>query len=138
MIVAGCGTHARGASVPARYLAIAKAGNRHLEHDFDQLEHDRRITLAMARADLRDAAVTERLFDRRLLAIRFPSATERAARVLYRVNQARAALTSIAAQSMSLAQVERFEHRLDFANAAVEQQVRLIRRQLGLPPPSTS
>jgi hypothetical protein len=86
----------------ARYLAIAKAGNRRLEIDFDRLEGRDRNRLAAAEADLRDAAATERLFDRRLLRIAFPSQTERVARVLYRVNQARARLTTAAAASTSL------------------------------------
>jgi hypothetical protein len=122
----------------ARYLAIAEAGNRRLEIDFDGLHGRDRRNLAAAAADLRDAAATERLFDRRLLAIAFPPPTEAAARVLFRVNQARASLTLRAAASTSLRQLGGYEQRLNAANRPVEQEVRLIRRQLGLPPPETS
>ena len=59
----------------------------------------------MAEADLRDAAATEHLFDRRLLAITFPAAAEPAARILYRVNQSRASLTTAAAGSASVRQL---------------------------------
>jgi hypothetical protein len=122
----------------ARYLVIATAGNRRLNADFDPLEKRDRTDLARARADLRDAAATERLFDRRLLRIVFPSETERVAGDLYRVNQARARLTTAAAASTSLRQLHAYEPRLDAANQPVEHAVRTIRWQLGLPPPPTS
>ena len=118
------------------YLAIALPANRRLDTDFDGLK-DHRGDLAAARADLRDAAATERLFDRRLLQIAFPPRTEQAARLLYRVNQARAALTTAAAASTSVRQLHAYQ-RLTAANRPVEQAVKTIRRQLGLPPPSTS
>jgi hypothetical protein len=122
----------------ARYLVIARAGNRRLDADFDPLEERDRNDLAGAKADLRDAAATERLFDRRLLGIVFPPETERVARELYRINQARARLTTAAAASTSLGRLHVYEPRLDAANGPVEQAVRTIRRQLGLPPPATS
>lgn len=122
----------------ARYLVIATAGNRRLNADFDPLEKRDRNDLARAKADLRDAAATERLFDRRLLRIVFPSQTERVARDLYRVNEARARLTTAAAASASLRQLQAYEPRLDAANKPVEQAVRTIRGQLGLPPPPSS
>lgn len=56
----------------ARYLAIAHAGNRRLDADFGRLDGRDRNRLAVAKADLRDVAATERLFDRRLLRIVFP------------------------------------------------------------------
>ena len=121
-----------------RYLTIATAGNRRLNADFDPLEDRDRNDLARAKADLRDAAATERLFDGRLLRIVLPTETEQVARVLYRVNQARATLTTAAAASTSLRQLHAYEQRLTAANRPVEQAVRTIRRQLGLPPPPTS
>ena len=125
-------------ALAAQYLVIARAGNERLEDDFDPLEGRDRNHLAAAQADLRDAAATERLFDRRLLRIRFTPETERVARHLYRINQARANLTAAAAVSTSLSYLRAYEPQLDAANAPVEQAVETIRRQLGLPPPSTS
>ncbi len=146
LLGAGCGADRPGdlavgsarRALAAEYLVIAGAGNRRLDSDFDPLEARDRNDLVRARADLRDAAATEGLFDRRLLRIPFPAETERVARDLYRVNQARARLTAAAAASTSLAQLHAYEPRLDAANRPVEQAVRTIRRQLGLPPPSTS
>jgi len=125
-------------ALAARYLAIANAGNRWLDDAFGRLQRRDRNRLAAAEADLRDAAATERLFDRRLLQIAFPPRTEQAARLLYRVNQARAALTTAAAASTSVRQLHAYQRRLTAANRPVEQAVKTIRRQLGLPPPSTS
>jgi len=122
----------------ARYLAIAEAGNRRLEADFDPLEGRDRNNLIRAQADLRDAAATERLFDRRLRQIPFPPATERVAQQLYRLNQARATLTAAAALATSLRWLHSYEPALDAANGPVEKAVSTIRRLLGLPPADTS
>ena len=133
----GFGSGARRA-VAARYLLIAREGNRRLEIDFDGLEEDDRGDLAAARADLLDAAATERRFDRRLLAISFPPELGAVARTLYSVNEDRARLTLRAAASTSLHELRAYEPQLDAANDPVERQVRIIRRRLGLPPPETS
>lgn len=121
----------------ARYLAIATAGNRDLERDLDRLEAGDRGDLTAARADLRDAAATERLFDRRLLGIAFPPSLELTARALAQVNESRASLTAAAAISVSLQQLRRYERQLSTANGPVEEQVRILRSQLALPPPET-
>ena len=99
------------------YLAIALPANRRLDADFDGLD-DNHNNLAAAEAALRDAAATERRFDRRLLALKLPAATETVARLLVTANEARARLTA--------------------ANRPVEEAVRVIRSQLDLPPPETS
>ena len=125
-------------SLAQRYLAIAEAGNRRLEHDFDPLEGRDRDNLVRARADLADAAATERLFDRRLLAIRFPPAIEAVAKRLYRINEKRATVTAAAAAAATLSNLRSYEPVLDAANVPVEQAVAELRRLLGLPPPETS
>jgi hypothetical protein len=119
------------------YLAIALPANRRLDTDFDGLD-DNHNNLAGAEAALRDAAATERRFDRRLLALNLPAATETVARLLVTANEARARLTTAAAASTSLSQLHRYEPRLTAANRPVEDAVRVIRSQLGLPPPETS
>jgi hypothetical protein len=131
---ASLGVHAAA----VRYLAIAGAGNRRLDTDVNRLDGPDRNSLQAAAADLRDVAATERLFDRRLLAIAFPAAAEQTVRLLYQVNQARASLTTVAGRSASLRQLRLFQRRLRAANGPVEQAVRVIRSQLGLPPPQTS
>jgi hypothetical protein len=134
----GLGIDANRRALAAKYLVIAEAGNRRLEADFDPLDKRDRSNLPRAQADLRDAAATERLFDRRLLRISFPPRIERVARELYRVNEVRAWLTTAAAGSTSLRRLHASETWLDAANGPVEQAVRRIRKDLGLPPPETS
>jgi hypothetical protein len=127
-----------GQTAAARYLAIADAGNRHLETDFDRLEGPDHAQLGAAQADLRDAAATERLFDTCLLAITFPAQTEAVAHRLFTVNEERAALTAVAANSPSLARLASYEKQLTAADVPVEAMVTAIRAQLGLPPPPAS
>lgn len=123
----------------ARYLAIAEPANRRLDHDFDDgLDGDDRGNLAASRSDLRDAAATERRFDRQLLQIRLAPATEAMVAILVASNQSRARLTDEAAGATSLARLRSFERRLDAANVPVEDAVKVIRSQLGLPPPESS
>jgi hypothetical protein len=143
-MIAACGSAATGARSPARqppvsrqYVAIAVAGNRHLEHDFDGLRADRG-DLTLARSYLRDAAATERLFDRRLLSLRLPATIEVVARQLVVANESRARLADRAAASASLVELRSYEPRLTAANGPVEDAVRVLRGLLGLPPPETS
>jgi hypothetical protein len=123
--------------VSRQYLAIATAGNRHLEHDVNGLHADHG-DLGLARAYLRDAAATERLFDRRLLRLRLPAAAAAVARELVAANEERARLASRAAASPSLAQLRAYEPSLTAADASVEDGVRVIRSMLGLPAPVPS
>lgn len=131
-------TGARRRALAARYLVIAEAGNHSLDVELGHLHGRDRNDLAAAHRDLRAVAATERTFDRRLLGIAFPPATELIARYLYWVNQARANLTVAAASTPSLAQLRLYEQRMTQANKPVEQAVAIIRSQLGLAPPSTS
>lgn len=136
--VAGLAVGAQRKALAARYLAVAQAGNNRLEVEFDRLREADRIRLAAAHRDLREIAATERSFDRRLLSLPLPGASERIARFLYWVNQARASMTAAAASSPSLARLHADERRLTEANKPVEQAVAILRSQLGLPPPETS
>jgi hypothetical protein len=122
----------------ARYSAIATVGNQGLDRAFTALDGPDRDHLPAARADLDAAATTERGFDRSLLAIVFPSAIEATVAAVVRVNETRANLTAHAAASTSLQQLRGYNPRLSAANDAVVQQVRTLRKQLGLPPAETS
>lgn len=147
LLAAGCtaGTPSASASAPvpgrsasaAQYLSIAEAGNRRLDVDFDRLTGPDADNLSAARADLRDAAATEHLFDRRLAAIAFPPTIEAVARTLFAENEARAELATAAADAPDLQQLHAGEAGLTAANAPVERAVTAIRSRLGLPPPDT-
>jgi hypothetical protein len=88
------------------------------------------------RRPLRAEAVTERRFDQCLLKIPLPPPV--AATALVRANERRAELAILQAGSPSLAALQSFTRRHQSADAAVEAQVKAIRRALGLPPPKTS
>jgi hypothetical protein len=129
---------ARLAALGHRYLAIADPANHRLEVANDGYKASEHSNLAAAAADLRAEVATETRFDRQLAAIGFPPAIEAIARALIRANQARGALTARQARSGSLAQLQSFDRRHAAGDAAVEVQVRRIRKALHLPPPSTS
>ena len=132
-------TSAELTAMAARYMAIARPANRELDHEFDGFDdHIKDGDLTAARADLRAAVVTERRFDRQLIALSFPPRTEPFVRLLYRVNQARAELTSTAAGVTSLRELRGYQWRLDATNEPVEDAVRVIHGQPGVPPPDTS
>jgi hypothetical protein len=131
--------HTTAPPTPAMgYLRIAEPANGRLELDFDRLAGPDRARLASAQRDLRDAASTERLFDRDVLTLSLPPAVEVTARELVRANESRARLTLTFAADHSLQQLAHDETILTAANEPVEDAVRSVRRQLGLPPPSTS
>jgi hypothetical protein len=133
-----CSSGATRPRSAAGYLAIAAPANHDLDTAFDALDHRDRDGLAASQADLRTAVTTERAFDRSLLALDLPGDLKRTANDLAKVNEARARLTEQAAASATLPQLRAYEPKLSAANDAVEQQVRKIRKQLGLPPPDTS
>jgi hypothetical protein len=78
----------------------------------------------------RAEAATERRFDRLLAGIPFPAPLASTVRALIGANQRRAALTGKQARSVSLARLVSFTGRPRAADAAVEAQVRILRRAL--------
>ena len=122
----------------ARYLAIATAANHRLEIANDGYKKDELGNLVAARADLRSEVATETSFDTQLAQIPFPRSDATIVRALIRANEQRGALTARQARSTSLAQLRSFDARHAATDAAVEVQVRLIRKALHLPPPKTS
>jgi hypothetical protein len=140
-LLAACASGSRRdalSPLATRYLAIADAGNRRLDRDFDALKGGDHNDLARAQADLRDIVDTERTFDHALLALPLTPPTRATALALVAANEARAALTAEASTAATLDALHADEPRLAAANAPVERQVEAIRHQLGLPPPDTT
>jgi hypothetical protein len=135
---AAAGADARRCALARRYLAIAGPANNRLEVANDGYERDERNNLAAGRSDLRSEVATETSFDAQLAAIPFPPAIAAIARALIQANEQRSALTARQARSGSLAQLRSFDQQHRAGDAAVEVQVRLIRKALHLPPPSAS
>lgn len=160
LATAGCSTHATATSgnahaqrtaagspantgsdinaLAADYLAIALPANHRLDTEVDGYTDHEHDNLAAAESALRAEAATERRFDRLLIKIPFPPRIAATARALVRANQSRAELTMRQARSSSIPALLSFTTRHKAADAAVEAQVRIIRRDLGLPPPETS
>jgi hypothetical protein len=124
----------------AEYLAIARPANRQLDRSQDAYADNAHRDLAAARAALRAEAATERQFDRRLdaLSSSFPPRIAATARAMIVDNSERISLTLEQARAMSVPALLALTSRHQAADAAVEVQARMIRRELGLPPPSTS
>jgi hypothetical protein len=130
--------HQESSAAAAEYLAAAEPANRRLDAEVESYADHEHRNLAAAAAALRAEAVTERWFDQRLVKIPFPPPAAATARALVQANERRADLAVRQAGSPSLAALQSFAHRHQSADAAVEAQVKAIRRVLGLPPPSTS
>ena len=120
------------------YLAIAVPANHRLDVEVDKYEDERHHDLAAAESALRAQAATERQFDRDLAKIGFPPQIAATARALIGVNEIRAGLAEREAKARSISGLLSFDSAHKLANAQVEAQVRVIRAQLGLPPPETS
>jgi hypothetical protein len=125
-------------ALAADYLAIARPANHRLDIEVGAYEKHARRDLAAAAAALRAQAATERHFDRQLAAIPFPPAIAATARAMIGVNEIRARLTDQQAAARSIRALLSFTGRHKAADAEVEAQVRVIRAELGLPPPESS
>lgn len=135
VVAAGC---AANQSAAERYMAIALPANHQLDKEVDSYNAHAHHDLAAAEAALRAEAATERWFDQRLLKIAFPPTVAATAMALVRVNDRRIALTRQQARAETIARLISLDARNRAADAAVEVQVRIIRKQLGLPPPDNS
>jgi hypothetical protein len=125
-------------ALAADYLAIARPANMRLDVAEDGYDDNARAHLAAAESALRAQAATERWFDTQLLKIPFPARLAAIARALVRQNQWRINLTDTQAGARSVAALLSYTSLHKAADAAVEAQVRLIRRDLGLPSPQSS
>ncbi len=119
----------------AAYIAIALPANRRLEKENDSYEENEHDNFVIAKRDLRDEIATEREFDTQLLKIDFPANVSEIAWDLVQANNHRIALTERQSRTATIAKLRAFDQRHKAADAAVEVQVRIIRRELGLPPP---
>jgi hypothetical protein len=120
------------------YLAIASPSDKVLDPEEDGYADNEMHNLAAAEADLRAQVATEKQFDTQLAAIRFPAAIEATARALIKANEGRFRITERQARSRTLARLRSMDAMREAGNAAVEVQVARIRRQLHLPPESSS
>ena len=149
LVLAGCssGQHSQHArpgtgqntrALARAYLAIAEPANHRLDVEVERYEDESHKHLAAAESALSAQAATERAFDKDLAKIAFPPAIAVTARALISVNEIRAMLAERQAQARSISALLSLAAGHKMADAQVEAQVRVIRAQLGLPPPETS
>jgi hypothetical protein len=131
-------TSAQRRKLARQYLAVADPANEALDHEVDAFDDAQHDDVARAVAALNGQVRVERSFDRNLAAIGFPPPVDVIAHLLILANQQRIALTLQEAKATSLTGLATFRKRHAAADEAVERQVRLIRKLLGLPPPETS
>jgi hypothetical protein len=132
------GTHGDLKALAKAYLAIAEPANHRLDAEVNKYEAERHHDLAAAESALRAQASTERQFDRNLAKIGFPPSIAATARALIGINQIRAGMAEREAKAGSIQELLSYGTQHKMADAQVEAQVRVIRAQLGLPPPETS
>ena len=138
LVILGVVYLTRGPSLAGQYLAVANPANHRLDVEVDGYTDAQHDNLAEARADLRAEVATEEWFDTHLAAIKFPPHIAAISRALIRINEQRAGMTALQAQSASLTQMRSFDSQHAEADATVEREVKLIRQALNLPPPDTN
>jgi hypothetical protein len=117
------------------YLKIARPANRRLDKENDSYEDSEHDNFVIAKRDLRGEVAIERDFDAKLPKIDFPADVAEIAWDLVQANNHRIALTERQAHAGTIATLRSFDQRHKASDAAVEVQVRIIREDLGLPPP---
>lgn len=121
------------ARIASDYTNVASPANRALAAELNAYAHDQAHNLPAARADLTNEAKTEASFDNLLGEVSFPGAAATAAGALVTADQAREKLIRVQAQAPTFRVLGSFVSRVQAADAAVEVQVKLIRKALGLP-----
>jgi hypothetical protein len=113
-----------------QYLAIMTPASQQLNADVAAYTASERHKLAAAEAALTAEVTSEHAFDTSLAGIAFPPAIAPIARALIQANQALATLIAEQADSSSLTQLRSFNHRVQVASAAVQAEMKLIRKAL--------
>ncbi len=118
----------------SRYKSIANPVIQQVNADVAAYTANERHRLAAAEAALTAEVTSENAFDASLVRFPFPPAIAPMAKALIKANQARAKLTAEQARSSSLTRLRSFNDRVKAADAAVQTEMKLIRRALDSPP----
>jgi hypothetical protein len=120
----------------SHYMAIMTPARQQLNADEAAYTANERGNLAAAQAALTAEVTAEQAFGNSLAGITFPPAVAPTAKALAQANRARAKLTAEQAGSASLAHLRSFNHRVRVAGAAVQTEMKLIRKALDSPSPA--
>jgi hypothetical protein len=108
------------------YTNVMTAASQQLNADAAAYTASERDNLAAAKAALAAEVASEHALGAHLAAIRFPPAIAPTASALAQANQARARLTAEQARSSSLTRLRSFNHRVQAASAAVQNEMKLV------------
>ena len=120
----------------SEYKAIMTPASQQLNTDVAAYTANEGHDLAAAEAALTAEVTSEHAFDTSLAGIGFPPTIAPIAKALVRANQARVKLTAEQARSSSFTQLRSFSQRVQVASAAVQTEMKLIRKALDSPPPA--
>jgi hypothetical protein len=119
----------------SQYLAVITPATQQLNTDAAAYAASEGDHLAVAEAALKAEVTSDRALDASLTAFAFPPAIAPLARALINANQARATLTAEQARSSSLSRMRSFDHRVELADAAVQNEMKLVRAAVDAPLP---
>jgi hypothetical protein len=119
----------------SQYLAVITPATQQLNTDAAAYAASEGDHLAVAEAALKAEVTSERALDASLTAFAFPPAIAPLARALINANQARATLTAEQARASSLGLMRSFNHRVELADAAVQNEMKLVRAAVDAPLP---
>ncbi|HTS96793.1 MAG TPA: hypothetical protein VMI33_09235 [Streptosporangiaceae bacterium] len=121
------------ARITSLYTNLADPADHALTAEVDGYALDEHHNLAAAKLDLSKVVKTQASFDNQLGEITFPPAPDPHVDLLIAADQKRIKLFKLQMQATTLRKLRAFDARDEAANAAVEEQVRIIRQDLGLP-----
>lgn len=125
------------ARIASLYTNVAGPANQALKPAMAGYTRAQHHNLAVAKLDLSKEAKAEASFDNQLSLITFPPGTGPHADLLIAADQKRTKLIKSQMQARTLRKLRSFDARIQAADAAVEAQVTIIRKDLGLPAAST-
>ena len=122
--------------ISSLYTNLAAPADQALTADIAGYSLNQHRNLAAAKLSLLKQVQAETSFDNQLGEITFPPAPDPHADLLIAADQKRIKLIRLQMQAKTLRKLRSFNARDLAANAAVEEQVTIIRQDLGLPPAS--
>jgi hypothetical protein len=121
-------------TLTGEYMAIMTPTSQQLSTDVSAYTANERDNLAAAKAALAAEVTSERAFGTSMANFPFPPTVVPTAKALIQADRALAELTAEQAGSSSLTRLRSFDHRAQIATAAVQTELKLLRKALAVPP----
>ena len=118
----------------SEYMAIYTPASQQLSTDVSAYTAHERNNLAAAEAALAAEATCMRAFDTSMANFPFPPTVVPTAKAMIGADQVLATLTAEQAGSSSFTRMRSFDHRVQVDTAAVENELKLLRKALAVPP----